>query len=176
MLNYLKYHLLVLVSRRIFVFGRNKKSCSFEHCKNLHGSVHCILLIWSLVKLSNHIYGPFFSVKMGSCILLGWNIFQRSTGAWFCQSSCVIIRQDLLQEQEQKCFNLSVLGTIRAQFAHCAPLFVEQEVRFCSKILLVSPGIWVSLISTLYTGSPERASSCLDFRFSKPLKMLSDIT
>ena len=29
---------------------------------------------------------------------------------------------------------------------------------------------------TYNTGSPERASSCLDFRFSKPLKMLTDIT
>ena len=28
----------------------------------------------------------------------------------------------------------------------------------------------------LYTGSPERASSCLDFRFSKPLKKLIDIS
>ena len=33
---------------------------------------------------------------------------QRSAGAWFCQSSCIIIRQDLLQEQEQNISQNSV--------------------------------------------------------------------
>ena len=36
-------------------------------------------------------------------------------------------------------------------------------------------GFWPAK-DCLYMGSPERASSCLDFRFSKPLKMLTDIT
>ena len=35
--------------------------------------------------------------QQGSCTMI-----QRSTGAWFCQSSGIIIRQELLQEQEQK--------------------------------------------------------------------------
>ena len=35
---------------------------------------------------------------------------QRSTWVWFCQSSCIIIRQDLLQEQKQKKFQDSVVN------------------------------------------------------------------